>query len=100
MTYTISATLIASIGYVVLHAFECHSAEIDVPSDVQVVFIIIFVLAFGVIWEMFEFTSVGLVRVIDVRPPVTVYGIDDIVTDMTFNTVGAVIVAIWGDGLC
>lgn len=98
VTHTISATIIAGIGYAVLRAFECHSEEIDVPSDFRAVFIIVFVLAFGVIWELFEFASVWLSRVIGVQSPVTVYGIDDIVTDMIFNTVGAVVVAIWGTG--
>lgn len=96
VTHTISATIIAGIGYAVLRAFECHSGEIDVPSDFRAVFIIVFVLAFGVIWEVLEFAAVLLSRVIGVRSPVTVYGIDDIVTDMVFNTVGAVVVAIWG----
>lgn len=30
--------------------------------------------------------------------PVRVFGIDDIVTDMVFNTLGALLVAIWGTG--
>ncbi|WP_227376345.1 hypothetical protein [Haladaptatus halobius] len=96
VTHTISTTIIAGIGYAVLRAFECHSDEIDVPSAFRAVFIIVFVLAFGVIWEVFEFASTQLSRVLGAQSPVIVYGIDDIVTDMIFNTVGAAIVAIWG----
>lgn len=98
ITHTISATVIAGTGYAVLRAFECHSDEIDVSSDFRAVFIVVFVLAFGVIWEVFEFASVQVSHVIGVGSPVTVYGIDDIVTDMIFNTVGAVVVATWGTG--
>ena len=98
VTHTISATLIAGIGYAVLRAFECHSAAIDLPPDFRELFIIIFVVAFGIIWEVFEFGAVLLSQALGVPSPVTVFGIDDIVTDMAFNTVGAVVVAIWGKG--
>lgn len=96
MIYTISAVLVAGIGYAVLLAFECHSAEIDVPSEFRAVFILVFVLAFGVIWEVFEFGAVWLSQTLGISSPVRVFGVDDIVTDMVFNTVGAVIVAIRG----
>ena len=98
VTHTVSATVVAGVGYAVLRAFECHSAEIDVPSEFRAVFIVVFVLAFGVLWEVFEFAVVWLSRAIGVGSPVTVYGIDDIVTDMVFNTVGAALVAGWGTG--
>lgn len=98
ITHTISSTIVAGIGYASLRAFECHSDDIDVPSEFRAVFIVVFVLAFGVIWEVFEFAAVYLSRLLGVSSPVTVYGIDDIVTDMIFNTVGAVVVAVRGTG--
>lgn len=98
VTHAVSAVLIAGIGYAVLRAFECHSSEIEVPSKFRAVFVLVFVLASGVIWEVFEFAAVWFSQVIGVGSPVRVFGIDDIVTDMVFNTVGAIIVAIWGTG--
>ncbi|MFC7008399.1 hypothetical protein [Halalkalicoccus salilacus] len=98
VTHTVSSILVAGIGYAVLRAFERHSDEIDVPSEFRAVFILVFVLAFGVIWEVFEFGAVWLSQILGISSPVRVFGIDDIVTDMVFNTVGAVIVAIWGTG--
>lgn len=98
ITHTVSATIVAGIGYAALRAFERHSGDIDVPSEFRAVFIVVFVLAFGVIWEVFEFGSVYIAQLLGVSSPVTVYGIDDIVTDMMFNTVGAVLVAVWGTG--
>jgi hypothetical protein len=89
VTHTISATIVAGIGYASFRAVELHSDDIDVPSTFRGVFIIVFVLAAGLFWEVLEFALGGLV---------TVYGIDDIVTDLVFNTVGAVIVAVWGTG--
>lgn len=87
ITHTVSATLVAGLGYAAFRALELHTDAIDVPSTVRAVFIVVFVLAAGVLWEVVEFALGGLV---------TVYGIDDIVTDFVFNAVGAVLVALWG----
>lgn len=98
ITHTVSAILVAGIGYAILAALERHTGEIDLPSALRSVFILVFVLAFGVVWEVFEFTAVWLSRNIGVRSPVRVFGIEDIVTDMVFNAIGALIVAVWGSG--
>ncbi len=89
ITHTVSATIIAGLGYATFRAFELHSNEIDVPSEFRSVFILVFVLAAGMVWEIVEFAFGGLIPV---------YGVDDIVTDLLFNAVGGVIVAIWGTG--
>ena len=98
ITHTVSAVLIAGIGYAVLTALERHSGAIDLPSKLRGVFILVFVLAFGVIWEVFEFGAVWISQTVGVTSPVRVFGIDDIVTDMVFNLVGAILVAVWGTG--
>ncbi|WP_126661292.1 hypothetical protein [Haloterrigena salifodinae] len=88
IAHTVSASVIAGLGYAAFRAFELHSDEMNVPSTFRSVFIVVFVLAIGVIWEVLEFALGGTV--------VTVFGIDDIVTDFVFNAVGAMIVAVWG----
>ena len=89
VAHTVSATVIAGIGYASFRALELHSDAIDVPSTFRAVFIVVFVLAAGIFWEVLEYIFGSLV---------TVYGIDDIVTDMIANATGAVIIAIWGGG--
>jgi len=89
IAHTVSGTLIAGIGYASFRALELHSDVIDVPSEFRAGFILVFVLAAGVFWEVLEFVFSGFV---------TVYGVDDIVTDFIFNAVGGVIVAVWGTG--
>ena len=98
ITHTVSAFLVAGIGYAALTALEKHSSEIELTSNLRGVFILVFVLAFSVIWEVFEFGAVWLSQVVGVTSPVQVFGIDDIVTDMVFNVVGGVLVAVWGTG--
>lgn len=89
VTHAVSATIVAGVGYASFRALEIHSEDIDAPSEFYPVFIVVFVLAAGVLWEVLEFALGGLIPV---------YGIDDIVTDFVFNAVGAVVVAVWGTG--
>lgn len=96
ITHTVSAVLVAGIGYATLTALERHSSEIDLPSKLRGIFILVFVLGFSVAWEVFEFGAVWLSHALGVTSPVRVFGIDDIVTDMIFNLVGGIIVAVWG----
>ncbi|QLD89219.1 hypothetical protein HWV07_09325 [Natronomonas salina] len=98
ITHTVSAFLVAGIGYAVLTALEKHSSEIELTSNLRGVFILVFVLAFSVIWEVFEFGAVWVSQVLGTTSPVQVFGIDDIVTDMVFNVIGGVLVAVWGTG--
>lgn len=89
VTHTASATVVAGVGYAAFRALELHSEAIDVPAAFRGVFIVVFVLAAGMVWGVLEFVLGGLAPV---------YGIDDIVTDLMFNTIGAILVAVWGTG--
>jgi uncharacterized membrane protein YjdF len=96
LTHALSASLIAGAGYTTLRAIDLHSDEIHIPSRFAFVFILVVVLAFGVVWELFEF---GLDIVADetgIQMPLAQYGIDDTVLDLMYNSVGALIVAVFG----
>ncbi len=93
IAHTVSATVIAGFGYAALRAFEDHTEAIDVPGTFEKLFIVVFVLATGVLWEIIEFASGGMADLLGMRGPLVVYGIDDIVTDMIFNGVGGLVVA-------
>lgn len=94
VTHTVSASVVAGIGYASLRAVEVHSDEMDIPSE----FRFVFVVATGVIWEILEFASGVFAELTGSQAVLVVRGIDDIVSDLVFNTVGAVIVATWGTG--
>ncbi|WP_135304918.1 hypothetical protein [Haloarcula amylovorans] len=96
ITHTVSGALVAGVGYATLRAFEEHSPDITVPDSFRGFFVVIFVLAFGVSWEVFEFTAVVLAQAIGTDAPVAVFGIEDIVTDMVANMAGGIVVALWG----
>ncbi|WP_256301836.1 hypothetical protein [Haloarchaeobius salinus] len=98
VTHTVSAIVVAGLGYAVFRGFEQHSEELHVPASVRPVFIVVFVLAVSVVWELLEFSTGQLSQVLGIEAPLVVYGVDDIVTDMLFNTVGGLIVAAGGSG--
>lgn len=94
IAHGVSSTVVAGIGYAWLRAFEVHSEKLDVPPKFRAVFIVVFVLAFGVVWELLEFAVGGATSILGVKAPLVVFGIEDIVTDMIFNALGAVVVAV------
>lgn len=98
VTHTVSATLVAGVGYAVVEALDQSAESVDVPGEFRFVFILIFVLAFGVLWEIGEFASAGLASLVGGEPVLAQYGTDDIVFDLLYNAVGALLVATWGTG--
>jgi hypothetical protein len=98
VTHTVSATIAGGLGYATFRGFERHSEELVVPARFRAVFIFVFVLAISVIWELLEFASGILPSLIGIDAPLVVYGVEDIVTDMVFNTLGAVVLSIGASG--
>jgi hypothetical protein len=58
----------------------------------------VFILAFGVLWEIAEFAGGAVGKALTSQEVLVQYGIGDIVSDLVFNTIAAVVVAIWGTG--
>jgi uncharacterized membrane protein YjdF len=98
VTHTLSGTVAGGLGYATFHGFERHSEELTVPARFRPVFIFVFVLAISVIWELIEFASGILPTLVGIDAPLVVYGVDDIVTDMLFNTLGAVVLSAGASG--
>ncbi|QFU84313.1 hypothetical protein [Natronorubrum aibiense] len=98
VTHTVSATLVAGVGYAIVDALDQSAESVTVPGEFRFVFILIFVLAFGVLWEIMEFASAGVASVVGGEPVLAQYGTSDIVFDLLYNAVGALLVALWGTG--
>lgn len=96
VTHTLSATVVAGAGYASARAVADHHDGLEIPPAFMFVFVLVFVLAFGVLWEVLEFASGGLAALVGGEPVLAQYGARDIVLDLVFNTVGAVLVAVFG----
>lgn len=96
VTHTLSASLVAAIGYSTTRAIDQHTDDVVLPPRFMFVFILMFVMAFGVIWEVLEFGMAGGASILGVDSVLTQYGLEDTMRDLLFDLVGGVIVALWG----
>jgi hypothetical protein len=95
-THALSSSVVAAVGYSTARALDVHSPDIHLPRRFMFVFILLFVLAFGVVWEIIEFGLGELARLQGNRALLTQSGLDDSMLDLVFDTIGGIIVAVWG----
>lgn len=96
LTHAMSATVVAGAGYTVARAIDLHSDQIHIPRRLFFVYIFVVVLSFGVIWELFEYMLDLIALSTGVTMPLAQHGLDDTVLDLMFNSVGALIVSVFG----
>jgi uncharacterized membrane protein YjdF len=96
LTHTLSASIVAAAGYATARAVDQHSQSVRLPPRFMFVFILLFVIAFGVLWEVLEFTVAALASALGAQAPLTQYGLEDTMSDLLFDVFGAIIVALWG----
>ena len=96
LTHTLSSSIVAAAGYATARAFDQHSGAVRLPSRFMFVFILSFVVAFGVFWEVIEFALQSISALTGTGNILTQYGLDDTMLDLLFDALGGVIVAVWG----
>jgi hypothetical protein len=96
VAHTISASFVAGVGYALVAALDHSSARVQFPDEFRFVFTLCFILAFGVAWEIVEFGAGTFAGLFGGGAALVQYGLDDIVLDLVFNTIGAAIVALAG----
>ncbi|MDF9746875.1 hypothetical protein [Natrinema salsiterrestre] len=96
LTHALSASLVAGVGYTVARAVDLHADDIHIPSRVAFVYIFVLVMAFGVIWELFEFALDIIAASTGVTMPLAQHGLDDTVRDLMYNSLGALLVGTFG----
>lgn len=96
LTHTLSATVVAGVGYTLVRVLEEHSDAISTPPEFEFVFVVLFTMALGVSWEVLEFAARVAARWLGMAPVLVQYGLDDTLVDLLFDAVGAVVVATLG----
>ena len=96
LTHAMSASLIAAFGYTTARAIDLHDEEIHIPRQFLFVYLFVVVLSFGVVWELFEFGLDVLSTATGITMPLAQHGLDDTVRDTMFNSLGALLVATFG----
>ncbi len=96
VTHTLSASLVAAAGYTTVRALDLHREDIYLPPNYTFVFVLAFVLAFGVLWEVLEFFIGLAAQFVGGDPVLTQFGIEDTMVDLVFDALGGIVVATWG----
>lgn len=97
VTHALSASVVTGVGYATVRALDEHSDGIHIPRRFMFVFLVVFVVAFGVIWEVIEFSiAVGSEMAGLESTGFTQHGLDDTLLDLVFNALGGIAVALWG----
>lgn len=96
LTHALSSSLVAGAGYAFVRAVDEHVTGVRFPPAFTFVYILQVVLAFGILWELLEFAIGGAATLAGVGSVLTQYGLHDTMLDLVFDTVGGVLVAVWG----
>lgn len=96
LTHTLSASVVAAAGYAAFRALDEHMDDLYLPKRFMFVFLLVFVMAFGVIWEVIEFFATLASQSLGAGEVVVQYGLEDTMKDLMFDAAGAIIVAVFG----
>lgn len=96
VTHTLSATVVAGVGYAAVKAVDDYTDAIHFPPEFLFLFVLLFTLALGVLWEVLEFAARLFSDAVGVETVLVQYGLDDTVVDLVFDAVGATLVALFG----
>jgi hypothetical protein len=96
LTHGLSASVVAGVGYATARALDEYADGVRFPDRFIFVYIVLFVVAFGVLWEVLEFGLSEAAAALGGGSVLTQYGLSDTMLDLVFDTVGAVVVGLWG----
>ena len=96
MTHTLSSSLLVGSAYAVTRALQEHTEYIHMGPKFTFAYLLVFVMAFGVFWELIEFYIAVGAELFGVPQVLTQYGLDDTVLDLVYNTIGGLLVAVFG----
>lgn len=75
MTHALSASLVAGAAYATTRAIEEHTTSISIGPRFRFVYLLLFGMAFGVGWELLEFTIGEGARLFGIPQVLTQYGL-------------------------
>ncbi len=96
MTHALSSSLVVASAYAITRAVQEHTEYLHMGPKFTFAYLLIFVMAFGVIWELIEFYAAFGAEVLGIPRVLTQYGLDDTILDLVYNSIGGMLVAIFG----
>ncbi|WP_135823674.1 hypothetical protein [Halorussus ruber] len=96
MTHALSSSLVVGSAYAVTRAVQEHTEYIHLGPKFTFAYLLVFVMAFGVFWELLEFYIAVAARLLGIPKILTQYGLGDTILDLSYNTLGGLLVAVFG----
>lgn len=96
VAHALSATIVAGVGYATARAIDEHTDAVAFPPRFLFVYVLLFTVALGVLWEVLEFAVHGLSDYVGVDAVLVQYSLEDTIVDLVFDLVGAILVALFG----
>ena len=96
LTHAFSSSLVAGAAYATTRALEEHTEYISMPPAFTFVYLLLFIVAFGVVWELLEFAIGEAARAFGTAEVLTQYGLEDTTLDIFYDVLGGVLVAAFG----
>ncbi len=96
LTHALSASLVAATGYATVRAIDLHTDRVYLPPKAMFGFLLMFILAVGVLWELAEFAVDLAAQRLAVDAALAQHGIGDTVGDLFFDLVGGIAAAAIG----
>jgi uncharacterized membrane protein YjdF len=86
---------VAAAGYITVRSIDEHAAHVNLPRKFAFVFVLVSVIAFGVLWEVLEFVLAEAAGGMGGDPALTQHGLGHTMLEPVFGTIGAIVVATW-----
>ncbi|WP_439027049.1 hypothetical protein [Haloarchaeobius sp. DT45] len=96
LTHTLSASVVAAVGYATARSLEAHSETLRLTPWFTFLYLLLFVMAAGVVWELLEFGVMFAADRAGQPAPLVQSGLDDTASDLIYDTIGGVVVALFG----
>jgi hypothetical protein len=96
LTHALSGFLVAGVGYTTARTLDRHSESVSFPREFLFLFVLVFTLALGVLWEVLEFVGRRIAIATGNEPVLVQYGLEDSMLDLVFDAVGAVLFSLVG----
>lgn len=90
ITHFTGTAVVALLGLMIMAIIDGYSEQIRFNTPMLIFFVIIFALAMGTVWEMFEFSSDKIFGTHEQ------WSLDDTMWDLIFDMIGGIIVAVPG----
>lgn len=96
VAHGVAGALIAGTGYALVQVVDTQHDDVVVPPKLRFAFVIVFALSIGVAWELAEFASELAAERFGGEPIIAQYDLADVVLDLAFDGIGALVVGLWG----